>query len=134
MNARNAGYWTATALFALAMTGSGVADLTHAEPIVAAMQHLGYPIYVATILGVAKLFGVVAILLPRTPRLKEWAFAGFTFDLLGAAISHASVGDPVPNVLTPLVLLAIGLASWALRPGARRLAEESGAAGTPSLA
>ncbi len=73
------------------------------------------------ILGVWKVLGGVAVLIPRFPKLKEWAYAGMLFDLTGAAASHAAVGDPLAKVVTPLLLLGIVMASWALRPEGRRL-------------
>jgi uncharacterized membrane protein YphA (DoxX/SURF4 family) len=97
------------------MTAAGVTELTRAPQIAVAMSHLGYPSYVATILGTWKLLGVLAILAPGFPRLKDWAYAGFFFDLSGAAISHAASGDPVGAVIVPLVLLAVVMASWTLQ-------------------
>lgn len=108
-------------LFSLAMLGSGVMDLVLPPPLLAGMQHLGYPAYFVALLGVWKLLGVAAVLAPRLPRLKEWAYAGFAFDLSGAAVSHLISGDGVGKALIPLVLLSVGMASWALRPAGRRL-------------
>ena len=85
------------------------------------IEALGYPEYLMTILGVAQLLGVVALLMPRTPLLKEWAYAGFTFDLLGAAASHAFVGDAAMEVVLPLIILGISAVSYWLRPVSRRL-------------
>ena len=85
------------------------------------LAHLGYPAYFSTILGAWKLLGAIAIVAPRYPRLKEWAYAGFFFDLTAAAISHAFVGDGVGDILAPLGFLALVAASWALRPASRRL-------------
>lgn len=85
------------------------------------MATLGYPEYLMTILGVAKISGVIALLIPGLPLLKEWAYAGFTFDILGASASHAFVGDPVGEILIPLVLLTICIASYCWRPPSRRL-------------
>ena len=82
---------------------------------------LGYPEYLMTILGTAKLLGVVALLIPGVPLLKEWAYAGFTFDLLGASASHAFVGDPPMEIVLPLIILSIAVASYILRPDSRRL-------------
>ncbi len=82
------------------------------------LAHLGYPAYFATILGAWKLAGVAAILAPGLPRVKEWAYAGFSFALTGAALSHVAAGDPLGNVVAPLVPLGLMLASWVLR-GAR---------------
>ena len=78
-------------------------------------DHLGYPAYLATILGVWKLLGSTAILSPGHPRLKEWAYAGMFFTLTGAALSHTVSGDPVANILVPLVLLGFVMTSWALQ-------------------
>ena len=108
-------------LFSLAMLGSGIMDLVLPPPLLAGMQHLGYPAYFVALLGVWKLLGVAAVLAPRLPRLKEWAYAGFAFDLIGASVSHAASGDPMGKILPPLVLLGIAMASWATRPADRRL-------------
>jgi uncharacterized membrane protein YphA (DoxX/SURF4 family) len=121
MNKRLIGYWIATALFCLAMTAGGTMNLLRVEPQQEAMANLGYPMYLMTILGVAKILGVIALLAPRLPLLKEWAYAGFTFDMLGAAASHAFVGDSPAEIVTPLVVLAIAIASYWLRPPPRRL-------------
>ena len=118
MNKRNA-YWAITGLFALAMLGAGVADLTHAAPIVEAMEHLGYPLYVATLLGVLKLGGAAALLAPGLGRIREWAYAGFAFDLGGAAISHLAVGDGIADITPVVVLGALLAGSYVLRPANR---------------
>ena len=121
INFSKAGYWVTTALVALAFVAGGVIDVSGSPEVVAGLAHLGYPAYFATLLGVWKLLGALAIVWPGLPRLKEWAYAGMLFDLTGAAASHAAVGDPAANVITPLVLLALVIASWALRPESRRL-------------
>jgi hypothetical protein len=121
MKAKTLGYWITTALVAVVFVGGGAADLFGAPNVVATMSHLGYPAYVAAILGVWKLLGAAAILAPRWPRLKEWAYAGMLFDLTGAALSHGFRGDPAPVVLVPLVILGLAAASWALRPPTRVL-------------
>ena len=89
--------------------------------MLAQAAHLGYPAYFFTILGVWKLGAVIALVAPGLPRLKEWAYAGIFFNLTGAAASHAVVRDPLGNVMTPLIVLAIAMTSWALRPESRRL-------------
>jgi uncharacterized membrane protein YphA (DoxX/SURF4 family) len=121
MKLRKFGYWSSTGAVALMFALGGFLDLVHAPPAVAGMVALGYPVYVATILGFWKLLGAAALLAPRLPRLKEWAYAGIVFDLTGAAFSHASVGDPASKIAIPLVLLGIALGSWALRPESRKL-------------
>ena len=89
MNALSAAYWTTTTLTALAFLTGGAAYLSGADVPVRGMAALGYPAYFVTILGTWKVLGGLAILAPRLPRLKEWAYAGIAFDLTGAAFSHA---------------------------------------------
>ncbi|MGK3962652.1 DoxX family protein [Sorangium sp. So ce118] len=137
--ARTIGYWIATGLLGLAFAAGGLADLAGSPQVLEGMAHLGYPPYFATILGLWKVLGAMALLAPRFPRLKEWAYAGILFDLTGAAASHAAVGDAAGQVMTPLVLVTVAAASWALRPESRRLASapkrEAGAhVGEPALA
>jgi uncharacterized membrane protein YphA (DoxX/SURF4 family) len=127
MNTRTIGYWVTTGLAGLAFAAGGAMDLVRGPEVVAGMAHLGYPPYVASLLGVWKLLGAAAILAPRFPRLKEWAYAGMAFDLTGAAVSHAASGDAGGKILTPLVLLGLVAASWALRPDQRVLGSLRGA-------
>lgn len=87
-------YWIVTILAAALMTMSAIPDVLMAEEALEFFRHLGYPQYLLPFLGVAKLLGVAAILQPWFPRLKEWAYAGLVFDLIGAFYSHLSVGDP----------------------------------------
>lgn len=124
MNKKIIVFWIATALFCLVFTIGGVANLLRIEHQAEIIQTLGYPLYLMTILGVAKLLGVFALLVPRMSTLKEWAYAGFTFDMLGAAASHAFVGDPIAETVAPLVILAIGAVSYWLRPASRRIGGE----------
>ena len=121
MNLRSIGYWTSTTLVALAFLSGGVFSLLGLEGPRQGMAALGYPAYFVILLGIWKVLGALAILAPRFPLLKEWAYAGIAFDLTGAAVSHAAVGDPAAKVIAPLVFLAIAAASWRLRPASRRL-------------
>lgn len=114
-------YWITTVLVALAMGTGGVSELLRLPALVAGMSKLGYPVYVCTILGVWKVLGTIAILIPRTPRLKEWAYAGIVFDLTGAAASHFFASDASTELVAPIVLTLITFASWALRPASRYL-------------
>jgi uncharacterized membrane protein YphA (DoxX/SURF4 family) len=136
LKGRNIGYWVATGLTALAFAFGGAMDVAQTADVQAGMAHLGYPAYFATLLGVWKLLGAVAIVAPGFPRIKEWAYAGMFFDLTGASVSHAVTGDPAGNVLTPLVLLVVAGASYVLRPPTRRLlaAPASEPRGTGGLA
>ncbi len=93
------------------------------------LSALGYPAYFMSILGAAKLLGVVALAAPGLALVKEWAYAGFTFNLLGAAASHGASGDPITVILTPLGLLLLGATSYGLRPESRRLSASPQAGG-----
>jgi uncharacterized membrane protein YphA (DoxX/SURF4 family) len=115
------GYWVTTVLGPASFVIGGILFLSRAEHQVATLTQLGYPTYVLSILGLWKVLGVVAVLVPGFPRLKEWAYAGFFFDLTGAAASQAFAGNDVGQILAPLGFLALVLASWALRPASRRL-------------
>ncbi len=131
LEAKAIGYWVATGLTGFAFLSGGAMDLSRSAQVREGMHHLGYPGYFATILGAWKLAGAVAVLAPRFPRLKEWAYAGMVFDVTGAAFSHASSGDDVGKIMTPLVLLAIVAASWALRPDSRKLTALAATADKP---
>ncbi len=122
MDKKTLGYWIATGLFCAVLGFSGFAHLGHLENMVESMTALGYPSYFMTIIGAAKLLGVVALLAPDRPLLKEWAYAGFAFNLTGATATHLFVGDPLSETLPPALLLGVGAASYLLRPSKRRLA------------
>ena len=117
--ARTIGYWVVTALVALTIGSGGAAQLAHMPANVEGMVHLGYPAYLLTILGAWKVAGTLAVLAPRLPRLKEWAYAGIVFDLTGAVASHAACGAVLWHILAPAILAVLACASWALRPASR---------------
>ncbi|MFO0549201.1 MAG: DoxX family protein [Polyangiaceae bacterium] len=121
MNARKIGYWVTTGLTAAAFTMGGLMDLMKPADLMAGMAQLGYPSYFVTILGAWKVLGALAIVAPKLPRLKEWAYAGMIFDLTGAAFSHAAMHEGANKIVTPLVLAGLVAASWALRPEGRML-------------
>lgn len=116
MKSPTVAYWLTTGLFSLAIAGSGLAKLTAQAPLVEAMEHLGYPLYLMPILGTAYLAAALALVVPGLPRLKEWAYAGVSFAMIGAFLSHLAAGDGLGASLPPLVLLGLALASRALRP------------------
>jgi uncharacterized membrane protein YphA (DoxX/SURF4 family) len=118
---RNIAYWTTTIFGPASFVIGGVLNLTQSEQVVSTMHHLGYPAYFASVLGMWKLLGAIAIVVPGFRRLKEWAYAGFFFDLTSAAISRAAAGDSAADVAAPLIFLALVLVSWALRPASRTL-------------
>jgi uncharacterized membrane protein YphA (DoxX/SURF4 family) len=119
--ARQVFYWATTVLTALSFSVPGLGNVVRAPHIAQDMAHLGYPPYFLAILGIWKVLGAIAVVAPRLPRLKEWAYAGMIFDLTGAAASRAAVGDGAAMVAVPLVIAGVVLASWSLRPPARRL-------------
>jgi hypothetical protein len=121
MTARKIGYWVSTGLGAAILTFGAINELAHAQRIVDTIAHLGYPAFLPTLLGTWKTLAVLAIMSPRLPRLKEWAYAGVFFDLTGALISHAVAGDGPAHFAPPLVVLALLATSWALRPASRVL-------------
>jgi hypothetical protein len=107
-------YWTVTTVMAAFMLMASIPDVLRIPQAGAIFAHLGYPAYLLPFLGTAKILGVGAVLATGSSRLKEWAYAGLTFDLVGAWYSHLAVGDP-PNVwVMPAIGLLLVAASYAL--------------------
>lgn len=125
-------YWISTGLLAALMLMSGVSNLMVDSASVEAFRHLGYPVYLLPFLGVAKLLGVVAILVPGFPRLREWAYAGFVFDLCGAMYSLISVGEPASVWLPMTIGFLLIAASYQLNR--RRTEATEAAPAAPSMA
>lgn len=122
MNKRNKIiYWIATGWLALGMISTGIVQLLGTEEEAANFSHLGYPGYLMRLIGIWKLLGVTAILVPGFLLVKEWAYAGFFFVMSGAIISHAVMGDEVTDLLGPLLLLILTGLSWYFRPVERKL-------------
>src|SRR5688500_3893498 len=108
MSKKNKGiYWVATVWLALGTVWSAVVQLSGLEEEKQMMARLGYPGYFLIIIGVWKLLGILAILLPRTPLLKEWAYAGLFFMMSGAILSHIAVNDPAVELFGPVLLLLL---------------------------
>lgn len=120
MKAKSVVYWIVTILFCGFLAWSAYGYLSRAPKMVAAMASLGYPDYVLNILGVAKLIGVVVLLAPGCAKLKEWAYAGFTIDLIGAVWSHLASGQQ-KEAMVPVIFLVLLAISYSLRPATRRL-------------
>lgn len=114
-------YWVSTVWLALGMVSSGIVQLMRMPDEVELFNHLGYPGYLLPMLGVWKMLGVAAILLPRFPLLKEWAYAGFLFVMSGALISHIALGDSFTQIAPTLLLLVLTFLSWYFRPQERKL-------------
>jgi hypothetical protein len=121
LNRKTISYWIVTVLFCAVVAYSGVSHFSHQPDMVEAMTHLGYPLYFMTIIGLAKTLGVIAVLVPERPLLKEWAYAGICFNLAGATASHAFSGDELSHVVRPAIVLCLCVTSYLLRPEARRL-------------
>jgi hypothetical protein len=114
-------YWAVTAVVAGECVIGGAMDLFRLAPFYPLLIDLGYPAYLATILGVAKLLAGAIVLAPRLPRLKEWAYAGILINMVGAAASQIAVRQPVSGLVAPAVFAGLAILSWALRPPSRRL-------------
>jgi hypothetical protein len=126
MTPRAVVYWATTGFVVFNMFFGALAELAQFTPTAEGMQALGYPIYMMAILGTWKVLGSITLLIPRFPRLKEWAYAGMFFNMTGAAISHLVVADEAWHVWYTASLAILVLVSWALRP-------ESRALGTPLI-
>ena len=121
-------YWISTIWLASGMLSTGTLQLFKmkaegalAPPGVYGITHLGYPVYFLTILGIWKILGVVALLIPKFPLLKEWAYAGFFFIMSGAIFSHLASGDPISEIVPSLLLLILTVISWYFRPLDRKM-------------
>ncbi|WP_346316287.1 DoxX family protein [Chitinophaga sp. YIM B06452] len=114
-------YWIATIWLALGMVSTGLVQLLQVkEEVEVVTNKLGYPLYFLTILGIWKILGVIAVLIPKFALLKEWAYAGFFFAMSGAIISHIATGNSFGDVAPPLLLLVLTVLSWYFRPADRK--------------
>ena len=117
-------YWFTTIWLALGMLSTGTVQLLKAKAGAGGVDnvtHLGYPIYFLTLLGVWKFLGVIALLIPRFPLLKEWAYAGFFFAMSGAVFSHIAAGDSMNEIFPSVLLLILTVVSWYFRPADRKI-------------
>ena len=122
-------YWIATIWLSTGMISTGIMQLVKAKaegalapPGVYGIQALGYPVYFLTLLGIWKILGVVAVLIPKFPLLKEWAYAGFFFIMSGAIYSHVATGHSFGEIFPSLLLLILTVVSWYFRPANRKIA------------
>ena len=117
-------YWIATLWLALGMVATGLIQLfktPEGQGGADMITHLGYPVYLLTILGAWKILGVITVLIPKFSLLKEWAYAGFFFLMSGAIFSHIAAGDPVIEIFPSLLLLILIVLSWYFRPADRKI-------------
>lgn len=117
-------YWIATVWLALGMLSTGAVQLFKAKEGqggVEMVTHLGYPVYLLTLLGIWKILGAIAVLMPKFPLLKEWAYAGFFFVMSGAIFSHLASGDSISEIFPSVLLLILTIVSWYFRPADRKI-------------
>lgn len=114
-------YWVATIWLSLGMVSTGIVQIIRMEEEVQKINELGYPSYFLTIIGIWKLLGVVAVLVPKFPLIKEWAYAGFFFLMSGAIFTHLAVGDEAIEYFGPTLLLVLTIVSWLYRPAGRKI-------------
>jgi hypothetical protein len=114
-------YWILTVLLAAWLVAGGIFDSTHAPAAMTILHKLGYPDYLGSFLGACKLLAVPALLYPPARFLREWAYAGIAFDALGACFSHFAVKDDLGATIAPLLMLALAIGSYLLRPPNYRL-------------
>ena len=109
-------YIGSTSLLVLEILAGAFMDRAHLQYVVQDVRSIGYPIYVLYIVGVWKVLAVGALLWPKLPRLREWAYAGVFFEMSGAVESHVLAGDPVSKYAAPLVFTFLTLVSWWFQP------------------
>jgi len=114
-------YWIATAWLALGMLSTAIVQLLKVKDETELVTHLGYPIYFLTLLAIWKFLGVIAVLVPKLPLLKEWTYAGFFFAMSGAVFSHLACGDSAREFFGPVLLIILTVVSWYYRPADRKL-------------
>jgi hypothetical protein len=114
-------YWIATLWLALGMLSTGIVQFIQYEPEVTRMQALGYEAYLLPLLGVCKVLALTAIFIPRYPLIKEWAYAGLFFMMMGAIYSHIAHGDPIQDIGGPSLLLVLTVVSWYFRPASKKI-------------
>lgn len=114
-------YWICTILIALETAAGAQWDLSRNDFVKGIFTHLGYPLYLLTLIGIWKIPAFIAILVPRIPLVKEWAYAGLFFVYSGAFASHLAVGDAAAAWMSPLIFMILTIFSWLLRPASRKL-------------
>ena len=114
-------YWIITILLSFCIFSGGLAQAFQVKGVVQGFKPLGYPTYFISIIGIWKVLGIIAILIPKFKLLKEWAYAGIFFTMSGAVISHIASDDIKVQIISPIVLAIFTVLSWYLRPASRKL-------------
>jgi uncharacterized membrane protein YphA (DoxX/SURF4 family) len=112
-------FWITTTVIAIIYFITGLGNILPVDHIARDMAHLGYPTYFLKIIGVWKMLGAIVVVIPKIPRIKEWAYAGMIFDLSGAAFSRFTIGDPLPQIIIPLCLATLVTVNYLLRHSLR---------------
>jgi hypothetical protein len=114
-------YWIITVILSLCIFSGGLAQAVQVKGVVQGFKPLGFPNYFISLIGVWKMLGIVAILIPGFQLLKEWAYAGIFFVMSGAVISHIASGDASVQIIAPIILAVFTVLSWYLRPADRKI-------------
>ena len=114
-------YWITTLWLALGMVSTGIVQLIKTKEEVNLMEHIDFPLYFLPLIGIWKILGVIAVLIPKFPLLKEWAYSGFFFVMSGAVYSHLVNGDGVKEFFGPILLIILTIVSWYFRPSDRKM-------------
>ena len=115
-------YWIITGILSFCIFSGGLAQALQVKGVVEGFKPLGYPTYFISIIGVWKMLGIIAILIPGFKLLKEWAYAGIFFTMTGAVISHIASNDIHPQIIAPALFAVFAVLSWYLRPADRKIA------------
>ena len=114
-------YWIVTAILSFSIFFGGLAQALQLKETVQGFKPLGYPNYFISLIGIWKMLGVIAILIPKFKLLKEWAYAGIFFVMSGAVISHIASNDVSIQIIAPFLLAILTVLSWYLRPLNRKV-------------
>lgn len=114
-------YWIITGILSFCLFSGGLAQALQVQGVVQGFKPLGYPAYFISIIGIWKMLGIIAILIPGFKLLKEWAYAGLFFTMTGAVISHIASNDIHAQIVAPVVFSIFTVLSWYLRPGDRKI-------------
>jgi hypothetical protein len=114
-------YWIITALLSFCIFSGGLFQALQLKGVVEGFKPLGYPTYFISLIGIWKMLGIIAILIPNFKLLKEWAYAGIFFTMTGAVISHIASDDVKVQIIAPIVLAIFTVLSWYLRPANRKI-------------
>src|ERR1700722_7008983 len=114
-------YWIITAILSFCIFFGGLAQTMQLKDVLQGFKPLGYPIYFISLIGVWKMLGIIAILIPGFKLLKEWAYAGIFFAMTGAVISHIASNDIHPQIIAPFLFAIFTVLSWHLRPADRKI-------------